>query len=260
MTLAPSPRGRYDARVLRRLALASLVALAGCKSADDAPVRVGAAAGVARAFEALSKAQHLDAKYSFAATGLLAKQLEQGAPFDVFVSADTAFVDQVVKASACDGATQRTWAVGRVAVVTRQGVALPGSLAELADPRFTRIALGNPETAPYGRAAKEALERAGLYDAVKTRLVPAENVLQALQFVDSGNAEAGLVARSLLPPERPALLVDAALHAPVELGVVLCAKPERRAKAQAFVDALTSPEAAALLAGFGYEAPGGPPK
>lgn len=243
---------------MRRLAvLAAVTVFLGCKSSDDAPVRVGAAAGVARAFEALSKAQHLDAKYSFAATGLLAKQLEQGAPFDVFVSADTAFVDQVVKAGACDGATKRVWAVGRVAVVTREGVALPASLAELSDARFTHISIANPETAPYGRAAKQALEKAGLYDAVKARLVPGENVLQALQFVDSGNADVGLVARSLLPAGRPMLLVDASLHAPVEMGVVLCGPAARRAKGQAFLDALTSKDAATLLAGFGYEAPGG---
>ena len=243
---------------MRRLAvLAALIALSGCKPADDSPVRVGAAAGVARAFEALSKAQHLDAKYSFAATGLLAKQLEQGAPFDVFVSADTAFVDQVVKAGACDGATKRVWAVGRLALVTRDGVALPASIAELSDARFAHIALGNPETAPYGRAAKQALEKAGLYDALRARLVPGENVLQALQFVDSGNADVGLVARSLLPADRPMRLVDASLHAPVELGVVLCGPPARRAKGQAFLDALTGADATALLAGFGYEAPGG---
>lgn len=241
----------------RLSAVAVLVALAGCKQADGGPVRVGAAAGVARAFEALSQAQHLDAKYAFAATGLLAKQLEQGAPFDVFVSADLAFVDQVVKAGVCDGATRRVWALGRVVVVTRAGVALPASLAEVADARFTHVAIANPETAPYGRAAKQALEKAGLYDAVRPRLVPADNVLQALQFVDSGNADVGLVARSLVPRDRPALVVDAALHAPVELGVVLCGPAGRRAKGQAFLDALTSKEAAAVLAGFGYEAPGG---
>lgn len=238
-------------------ALSLVVALAGCKPADDSPVRVGAAAGVARAFEALAKTQHLDVKYSFAATGLLAKQLEQGAPFDVFVSADTAFVDQVVKAGACDGATKRVWAVGRVALVTRQGVALPASLAELSDARFAHVAIANPETAPYGRAAKQALEKSGLYDALRARLVPGENVLQALQFVDSGNADVGLVARSLLSADRPMRLVDASLHAPVEMGVVLCGPPARRAKGQAFLDALTGADATALLAGFGYEAPGG---
>lgn len=240
--------------MVRALCL-GVLALAGCKPADDGSVRVAAASGVSRAFEALSRAQHLDTRYSFAASGLLAKQLAQGAPFDVFVSADTGFVDQVVKAGACDGATRRTWARGRLAVVAAPGVTLPKALAEVSDARFTRLAIANAETAPYGRAALQALTKAGLVDAVRARLVPGDNVQQALQFVDTGNAELGFVARSLLPAERPALLVDTALHEPLDLAVVVCAPAERRARAQAFVDALLSEPSQALLAGFGYEPP-----
>lgn len=244
-----------------RVSLAIAIVLGGCRSVEDAPVRVAAASDTARAFDALARREHLDVRFTLGSSGLLARQLAQGAPFDVFVSADVRLVDDVVDAGACDATTRRVWAHGRVAVVTRKGLAVPKAVSELADARFTRIALANPEHAPFGKAAVQALASAHILDAVRPRLVPAENVLQALQFVDTGNAEAGLVALSLLSPDRDLLRVDEAEHEPLELGVVLCAKPERRAKAQAFVDALTSPEAAALLAGFGYEAPaGGPPR
>ncbi|GMU62318.1 MAG: hypothetical protein AMXMBFR34_40810 [Myxococcaceae bacterium] len=260
MTLAPrSPKG-YEG-VVSRAVLFALLVLTGCRSSEDSSVRVAAAANVARAFEALSAQEKLDTRYSFGASGLLAKQLEQGAPFDVFVSADGSFADQVVKAGVCDGATQRVWAVGRLSLVTPPGRPVPASLNELADARFRRIALANPETAPYGRAAMQALTKSALLDAVRPRLVPGENALQTLQFVDSGNAEAGFVPRSLLATDRPALLVDAALHEPLELHAVVCAPEARRARALAFLDALSSARAQALLATFGYEAPraaGGP--
>ncbi len=237
--------------------LSSLIVASSCTTADDGPVRVGAASGVARAFEALSSALHLDAKYAFAATGLLTRQLEQGAPYDVFIAADTASIERVVKAGVCDGATLRVWARGRVALVAREGVSLPQALPDLADARFARIAIANPETAPYGSAALQALDAAGVASAVKARLVPADNALQALQFVDTGNADVGFVALSLLPPKRPMLLVDAALHRPLDLGAVLCGPVRRRAKGQAFLDALSSREAQALLGAFGYESPVG---
>jgi len=239
----------------------ALVVLSACRSGDDASLRIAAASDTARAFEALASAGHLDARWSFAASGVLAKQLAQGAPFDVFVSADPAFIDFAVKAGACDAASRRLWAYGRLALVGAAGVQLPTSLADVSAPRFAHIAIANPETAPYGRAALQALARLHLDEVARARLVPADSILHALQFVDTGNAELGFVARSLLPAERPMLLVDAALHEPLEMAAVVCAPPERRARAQAFVDTLVSEKAQALLADYGYEPPpGGPAK
>ncbi|MEW5739511.1 MAG: molybdate ABC transporter substrate-binding protein [Myxococcota bacterium] len=254
MPLASAGGWRYEIRVARASLLA-LVVLAGCRSSDDGSVRVAAASDTAKAFEALSAREHLDTRYSFGASGLLAKQLEQGAPYDVFVSADRGFVDRVTQAGACDGATQRVWAVGRLDVVTPPGRPVPASLNELADARFSRIAIANPETAPYGRAALQALTRAALLDAVQPRLVPGDSALHAFQFVDSGNAEAGLVPRSLVQAGRPALPVDPRLHEPLEMHAVVCAPESRRARALAFLDVLASARAQALLASFGYEAP-----
>lgn len=227
----------------------------GCSIRTPAEVRVGAAASTARVFEALA-AEGLTVRPAFASSGLIARQLEQGAPFDVFIAADAESVDRVVRAGVCDGATRRTWAVGRLVIISRPGVPLPEGLEALRDARYAHISMANPETAPYGRAARQALTARGLLPEVQARLVPADNVLQAVQFVDSGNADVGLVSRSLLASDRPMVVVDAALHEPVALTLVLCGRAPS-AEAKAFVDALFSARTEAILSRFGYDLPRG---
>src|SRR5262249_23213427 len=151
---------------------------------------------------------------------LLAKQLDQGAPFDVFAAANVSFVDQVVKSGACDGGSKAMYARGRLVVWTRSGAgaAPPRSLADLADSRFAHVAIANPEHAPYGRAAEDALGRSGALDAVKPKLVFGENVQQALELAQTGNADAAIVALSLTIARNDgvSLPVDPTLHAPID--------------------------------------------
>src|ERR1044071_3039862 len=164
----------------------------------DGALKVAAASDLTFAFKDLGAAYEKKTgqkvEFSFGSTGLLAKQLAEGAPFDVFAAANVSFIDDVVKAGACDASTKSDYAIGRLAMWAPNDpkVAPPATLNDLTDKRFVKIAIANPEHAPYGKAAVEAMTAAGIYDAVKSKLVYGENVSQTLQFAQSGNAEVAM--------------------------------------------------------------------
>ena len=135
--------------------------------------------------------------WSFASSGSLAQQLAHGAPFDLFASASTELVARLAAQDRLVRGSQRDFARGRLALWVRPGIAAPQTLEELERPGLGRIALANPEHAPYGQAAVAALRRHGLYDRLRARLVFAENVRQALQFAQTGNADVALTALTL---------------------------------------------------------------
>jgi molybdate transport system substrate-binding protein len=240
------------------------MALAGCARNDaPRPVQVAAASDLVRAFEAaaadFAARGGAAVRFSFGSSGLLAKQLREGAPFDLFAAADARFVSDAVESGACDGSTRTPYGRGRVVLWTKRGrVEAPASLEALRAPRFTRIALANPEVAPYGRAAKEALARAGLWDELAPRFVYAESVRHALQFAETGNVDAAFVARALVIDDQAgvSLEVDPASHAPLEQELVVCRRGPNRAGAEAFARYLASPEGRAVMRRHGFELPG----
>jgi len=185
------------------------LALWGCKKGPATePVTVAAAADLAFAFRDLGplyeKATGQPVIFSFGSTGILAKQIAEGAPFDAFAAANASFADEAVSSGACLADSRTPYATGRIVVYRANGAAVaPKTLAELTDPRITKIAIANPEHAPYGHAAKEAMQHVGVWDAVSAKVVYGENVQQALQFAQSGNADVAIVALSRLI--RPAL-------------------------------------------------------
>ncbi|MBL8949786.1 MAG: molybdate ABC transporter substrate-binding protein [Myxococcaceae bacterium] len=236
-----------------RLCLALTLAVLACsKRAEHQPVRVAAASDLTRAFEALGQKLGTPVTFSFGSSGLLSKQLVEGAPFDVFASANVAFVDSAVKAGVCDGATAQPYARGRLAVWSKAG---PVMLEELGDEKLHHIAIANPEHAPYGKAAKEALIAAGLWERVEKRLVYAENIRQTLQLAETGNVEAAVVALALVKGDPHAVLVDAAKHQPLVQGIVVCTKGENRTGGEAFVKLVRSEEGQAVLKRYGFEPP-----
>lgn len=253
-----------------RAAALALVALAatGCKREPPAappspPVRVAAAADLTLAFEDLGRAFERQtgqtAVFSFGSTGLLAKQLREGAPFDLFAAANVSFVDEVVAAGACDGATKAPYARGRIAVWTRLvGVAPPTSVADLADARFKRLAIANPEHAPYGQAARQALDHAGIWDAIERRLVFGENVRQTFQFAETGNVDAAIVALALVVNDRdnPWFLVDDSMHRPIDQALAVCTRGANREGAEAFARFVGSTEGRAVMRRYGFLPPG----
>lgn len=244
------------------------VALGACKreapaSAQEAPVHVAAASDLTDAFEELGRDFERETSqrvvFSFGSTGLLAKQLREGAPFDLFAAANVSFVDQVVAAGACDGATKAPYARGRIAVWTKRGgVAPPSNLTDLDDVRFRRVAIANPEHAPYGLAARQALEHTGIWSTIEPRLVLGENVRQTFQFAETGNVDAAIVALALVvnDHENPWLLVDDSLHRPIDQALAVCTHGKNRTGGSAFARFVGSPRGRSIMRRYGFLLPG----
>ena len=248
--------------VLGVVVLVGVLACGKAPEPDAAPTRVAAAADLIHAFEeiggAFERASGDPVAFSFGSTGLLAKQIEGGAPFDVFAAADVSFVDEVVRAGACDEETRTLYARGRLAIWVRgTTVTPPTSLRDLTDPRFQRIAIANPEHAPYGLAARQALEDIGAWHSVEPRLVYGENVRQALQFAETGNVDAAIVALSLVvhDQDHPWVLVDQSHHRTIDQALVVCGGGANRAGGEAFVRFLGSEPGRAITRRHGFVLP-----
>lgn len=245
--------------------LLSTALLGACQapSKSEAPtLQVAAASDLSLAFEELGKLYETQSghkvTFAFGASGVLAKQLGQGAPFDLFAAASASFADSAVASGACDGSTKRVYARGHVVAWSRrQGPALR-SLNDLRNPSVTRIAIANPDHAPYGKAAREALVRAGLWAELEPKLVPAENVRQALEFAQTGNVDVALVALSLVASDHQGhrLTIDSALYAPLEQTLVVCRHGKSPAWARDFAALVTSSQGQAVLSRYGF-GPGG---
>jgi molybdate transport system substrate-binding protein len=245
------------------LALAIVVAGAGAcsRSASEHKVRVAAAADLARAFTELgnefkARTGHV-VEMELGSSGLLAKQIEQGAPYALFAAANRTYVDQVVKAGRCDGATAHPYARGRIVVWTPDGVAGPRTLEELADPRFHKIAIANPEHAPYGRAAQQALDKVGVWPRIADRIVLGENAQVTMLYARNHNADVAIVALSLavVTDGGSFLPIDPALHAPLDQAMVVCGGGEDAQIARQFSEFVASPDGREVMTRFGFLLP-----
>lgn len=254
-----------EGRILPSVLLGAAL-IVGCKSPTasptSAPIQVAAASDLTSAFEEMGRlfegrtGQRVT--FTFGASGVLARQLGQGAPFDLFAAANASFVDDAVNAGACDGASKALYARGHLAVWTNRSFLQLQSLSDLKSAAVQHIAIANPDHAPYGRAAKEALTKAGLWPELENKIVHAENVRQALQFAQTGNAEVAIVARSLLAKEASgkSLIVDSALHPPLAQTLVVCRNGKNTSGAREFALFVKSREGQTLLERYGLDGSG----
>lgn len=261
-------RGR--AAALAGAAAVGLVA-AGCggekgapDAAPNAPLLAFAAADLREALPAVAAAYRRvngdSVVFTFGATGDLARQIAHGAPTDLFFAADTDALARLAAEHAVDGGTSRVYALGRLALV---GAAGPLQLTDLAGAGVRTVAIADPAHAPYGRAAREVLERAGLWARVAPKLVYAPNVVQALRAVLDRNADAGLVARASLGagPRGSGLspgayaLVDTTLYAPIRQAAAAVAPGARGTRARRFLEYATGPAGFVVLQRYGFAPP-----
>jgi molybdate transport system substrate-binding protein len=194
----------------------------------------------------------------FGSSGNLTAQVKNGAPYDALFSADIAFPRQL-EAEGFAASKVVPYAVGRIVVwLARPGKA--PTLAALASPVFRRVAIANPNHAPYGMRAVEALKSTRVWDKVKPKLALGENIAQTAQFVESGAADAGIVALSLVTSPELAgkgayILIDDALHAPLQQAFVITRHGSDSALAHAFTEFSLSPDAIAILKRYGFKMP-----
>ncbi|MFA5243645.1 MAG: molybdate ABC transporter substrate-binding protein [Sulfuricella sp.] len=197
---------------------------------------------------------------SSGSSGKFYAQIASGAPFEVFLSADDEIPLRLEKEGHAVAGSRTTYAIGKLVLWSPRPGYVDDKGEVLRGGGFTRLAVANPKTAPYGAAARELMERQGLRQTLQPRLVQGESIAQAYQFVASGNAELGFVALSQVRNESGEIrgslwLVPQALYTPIRQDAVLLAKGRGKAAAGQFMAYLGSPKAAAIIQSFGYELP-----
>jgi molybdate transport system substrate-binding protein len=199
---------------------------------------------------------------SFAASGALFAQIQNGAPFDVFLSADIDYPRRLEATGLAEPGSLYEYASGHLVLWTRidSGVDVRPGLAVLKTPAVKRIAVANPQTAPYGRAAVAALRHEGLYEQVQSKLVLGENISQTAQFAESGNAQVGLIALSLA--SSPALKavgtyadIPTSFYPPIQQAAIVVASSKQKAVARQFLEYLKRPSTMTTLQSFGFAVP-----
>lgn len=206
-------------------------------------------------------------KLNFGSSGQFLLQIENGAPFDMFFSADVQYPQRLEAEKLTQPGTIYKYAIGRLVLYVPNNSPLDIShgLRALQSPQAKRIAIANPQHAPYGRAAIESLKKEGLYDSLQSRLVMGENISQTAQFVQSGNADAGLLALSLvLSPQMKSagrfVEVPESDHAPIEQAAVILERSKDKATSALFLDFVRKPEIVRLMSQYGFTLPGAKPK
>jgi len=248
----------------RRLVVLTLPILAACASAQE--LKIAAASDLNPAIEkvgaAFKKQSGVQLKVSYGSSGNFFAEIRNGAPFDVFLSADRSYAESLSEFGKTDkGAT--TYALGTLVVWVSNRVALnpsPDNLNLLTNDHIHKIAIANPEHAPYGRAAVAALAHYQLQDKLKPKLVTGENVSQTAQFAESGNAEAALIPLSIALTDtmkkggRFAVISRDAYPPLLQAGVVLRSSQDKQ-DAHRFLEFLTSSAGQKILQEYGFEAP-----
>jgi molybdate transport system substrate-binding protein len=269
--MPPGPNLRRPAGVHPAWMLPVLACwLAGCGDAASGPsprsrsmLRIAAASDLQMALPRLGErfkvGRGIAIVPTFLSSGVLAKQIEQGAPYDVYMSANESYVRDLARGGSIRPESARAYARGSMVLAVYGGVSgTIGSLADLAGPEVKKIALANPETAPYGRAGKQALERSGLWEKLRPKIVIAESVRQALLYAQKGDAEAAMVGRAIAGvPEVRAIEIDPALHDPIVQAMGIVADSPHRTDAEAFVAFVMGEEGQSILREFGFRPPGG---
>jgi molybdate transport system substrate-binding protein len=251
--------------VTRRRLLSGLcaLALAGSASAAEPPaLTVFAASDLAFAFREMGPRVEasLGARVMtvFGSTGNLARQIEHGAPADVFFAADRQFVERLTALGILIPETRALYARGRLVLAGAKGAGTRlTALRDLLAPGIRHVAIANPLHAPYGRAAEEALRRAGVWDPVQPKLVYAEGIQHALQLVQSGAAEAGLLALSVaIAGEVEWTPIDSALHGPIDQAAAVVRRSPRPELGLALIHFVSGPEGRLIMKRYGFLLPG----
>jgi len=244
---------------------AALLGIASVQTAAAGAATVAVAANFLSPLEALQRAFEQSGAHELslvsASTGQLYAQITNGAPFDVLLAADQETVARLVAGGRADGATRFTYAVGSLALFTRDTAKFaPLALDTLRRPDFRWLAIANPELAPYGLAAQQTLHALGLWDTLQPRLVRGQSIAQTFALAETRNADLAFVAMSqAIAYREPAayLLVPEELHAPLRQDAVLLAHGRENAAAREFLKFLQSTAATETLTTFGYR-PGAP--
>lgn len=222
---------------------------------------VAAAADLAVAFKEIGqnfeKENGNKVEFSFGSTGTAVHQIENGAPFDLLAAANVKYVDDLDAKGKIVSDTKQLYARGRIGFATLKGKPYNvKDLTDLTSPDIKKIAIANPEHAPYGLAAKQALEKAGLWDKIKAKLVYGNNIQDTLKHVQTGNAEVGIIALSLSKRDDIDFsLIDDNLHEPLDQALAVVKGTSNEALARQFIQYVNGPEGRVIMKKYGFVLP-----
>ena len=246
--------------------LLALVCVTACRhkekwyatTASPDEITVAAAADLTPAFEELGRefqsATKTKVVFVFGSTGMLTRQIENGAPFDLFAAANVSYIDELDQKGLIIPDSKAIYARGRITLWTpnESNLRLQG-IADLARPEVQRIAIANPDHAPYGLAAKQALQSAGVWDRVQAKLVYGENIRQTLQYAQTGNVEVAIVALSLSVQSNGRWsLIPEDLHQPIDQALAVIKTTKKDQAARAFANFINSPQGKAVMKKYGF--------
>jgi molybdate transport system substrate-binding protein len=240
--------------------------LAAPARAHAEQITVAAAADLTFAFQEVAARFQKDTgnsvKLSFGSSGNFYSQIQNGAPYDMFFSADISYPQKLETAGLVEPGSLYRYAAGKIVlwVPNESHIDLSHGLGALLDPGLRKIAIANPEHAPYGRAAVAALQHDQIYDKVRDKLVMGENISQAAQFALSGDADAGILALSLtLAPAMTAkgrsIEIPPSAYPPIDQACVILKSSQKKLVARQFLNYLQKPETVTLMHRYGFVAP-----
>lgn len=250
---------RIRPSTLAATALASLLSL---NSAWADEVQVAVAANFTAPIQAIAKDFEKDTGHklvaAYGATGQFYAQIKNGAPFEVFLAADDSTPAKLEAEHAIVPGSRFTYAIGTLALWSAKDGYVDDKGEVLKNNAYQHLSIANPKAAPYGLAATQVLDKLGLTEATKAKIVEGQNITQAYQFVSTGNAELGFVALSQIYKDGKvqhgsAWIVPAQMHEPIRQDAVILDKGKDSAAAKALVEYLKGPKAAAVIKSFGYE-------
>lgn len=237
----------------------------GAQESDDANPKVlhiAAASDLTQAFEELGRSFEqstgIRVVYNFGSTGMLAKQIENGAPVDLFAAANVQFIEGLERKGLIIPDTKALYARGRITIwMTADSALRIERLEDLARPEVERIAIANPEHAPYGAAAREALQSARVWDVVQPKCVFGENVRQTLQYAQSGNVSVSIVALSLSVQSGGRwVLIPEELHKPLDQALAVIKSTRREQQARQFIAFINGERGRPIMRKYGFLLPG----
>jgi molybdate transport system substrate-binding protein len=252
-----------EMKLLKQMLAASALLLA--LSAHAEKITVAAAADlkfamdeIVATFKKSNSGDELDVIYG--SSGNFHTQIQQGAPYDLYFSADIGYPRELAKAGLA-ASEVKPYAFGRIVLWSTSLDASKMTLDNLTDPKITRIAIANPKHAPYGKRAEEALRASGVWDKIEPKLVYGENIAHTAQFVQTGNAQVGIIALALaINPELASKggywLVPDTLHEPLEQGFIITKRAAGSALAKRFADYMGDKAARAVMSKYGFVLPG----
>ena len=242
--------------------LVSLLAVFAIGTVQADEVQVAVAANFTAPIQALAADFEKDTGHklvaAYGATGQFYTQIKNGAPFEVFLSADETTAEKLEKEGDSVKGSRFTYAIGTLALWSAKEGYVDAKGDVLKKNEYQHLSIANPKAAPYGLAATQVLEKLKLTEATKAKIVEGQNITQAYQFVSTGNAELGFVALSQIYKDGKvssgsAWIVPASLHDPIKQDAVILNKGKDSAAAKALVEYLKGPKAAAVIKSYGYQ-------